>query len=285
MAAVLRATFYTMHHALAGWHQARLCSGWQHGLHLACHVRHVWCCVLVCAPPPARLGCVRVIVTCFVCGCVGCARRYGSTLIADDREDVLADLAALGCPALPDFSVTCSDSYKTTNPGACASFCDTNVIPCLDGDTCHTGGNVVLVFFAVIIGAMGIGQANPSATSLAKARVAGYEMFSVIHREVAISTASCACRCRVVSCRVVRCGGCLLMSALTLRVCTPAKGRPVSKDHMRGAIRFNNVHFSYPSRPDRKVQLPPPMHALCGPQLHASLVVSCTPPFTWRGRC
>ena len=148
---------------------------------------------------------MRVIVTYFVCGCVGCARRYGSTLIADDREDVLADLAALGCPALPDFSVTCSDSYKTTNTGACASFCDTNVIPCLDGDTCHTGGNVVLVFFAVIIGAMGIGQANPSATSLAKARVAGYEMFSVIHREVAISTASCACRCRVVSCRVVSC--------------------------------------------------------------------------------
>jgi len=226
---------------------------------------------------------VRVIVTYFVCGCVGCARRYGSTLIADDREDVLADLAALGCPALPDFSVTCSDSYKTTNPGACASFCDTNVIPCLDGDTCHTGGNVVLVFFAVIIGAMGIGQANPSATSLAKARVAGYEMFSVIHREVAISTASCACRCRVVSCRALWWLS-IDERSLISRVCAH---QPRAALCRRTTCEAPSVSTMSTSRTHPALTARYSCHprcVLCA--VHTSTPhSSCTPLFTWRGRC
>ena len=124
----------------------------------------------------------------------GLAFWFGSVLIADDREDLLADLGALECPNTPDFDVTCTQFYLDNQAAACKTFCEDVVFPCLLGETCHSGGNVVLVFFAVIIGAMAIGQATPSATSAAQAQVAAYQVFKVVDRVVPISAASGASR-------------------------------------------------------------------------------------------
>jgi len=99
---------------------------------------------------------------------------------------VLDELAAAGCGADPDFSITCSPSYLNATATVCVNLCNDVVFPCLGGTGCHTGGQVVLVFFAVIIGAIGIGQATPSGTSVAQAQVAGYKVFEVLDREVSI---------------------------------------------------------------------------------------------------
>ncbi|GAB9470376.1 Multidrug resistance protein abc superfamily, partial [Globisporangium polare] len=57
----------------------------------------------------------------------------------------------------------------------------------LDGNTCsgsncYNGGRVLTVFFAVIMGAMALGQAGPSVQAIFSARAAAFDVFDVIKR-------------------------------------------------------------------------------------------------------
>ncbi|XP_069504489.1 ATP-dependent translocase ABCB1 isoform X2 [Ambystoma mexicanum] len=78
-------------------------------------------------------------------------------------------------------------------------------------------GSVLTVFFAVIIGAFGIGQASPNIEAFANARGAAYAIFKIIDSEPKIDS----------------------FSALGAK-----------PDKVRGEIEFINVHFQYPSRTD-----------------------------------
>ncbi|KAF2069672.1 hypothetical protein CYY_009009 [Polysphondylium violaceum] len=80
-----------------------------------------------------------------------------------------------------------------------------------------TGGDVVAVFFGVIIGATSIGQASPNLSSFAQGRGAAYKIFQVIDRP---SKAN------------------------------PFSARGIKPTSLSGDIEFKNVSFHYPSRPD-----------------------------------
>ncbi|KAF1317727.1 Multidrug resistance protein abc superfamily, partial [Globisporangium splendens] len=65
----------------------------------------------------------------------------------------------------------------------------------LDGNTCsgngcYDGGHVLTVFFAVIMGAMALGQARPSVQAIFSARAAAYDVFEVIKRKSLIDPLS-----------------------------------------------------------------------------------------------
>lgn len=90
------------------------------------------------------------------------------------------------------------------------------------GSTCqHSGGRVVLVFFAMIIGAMGIGVAAPSFAALSAARVSAYKLFKVVDRKVSIDISDTS---------------------------KPSIASTGARD-----IVFSNVTFRYPSKPDTDV--------------------------------
>ncbi|XP_067650527.1 ATP-dependent translocase ABCB1-like isoform X2 [Haliotis asinina] len=84
----------------------------------------------------------------------------------------------------------------------------------------YQAGKMIIVFFSVLIGAFSLGNAAPSLQALATARGAAYTIFRLIDLEPAIDSSSTAGK------------------------------KPES---LSGTIRFNNVHFSYPSRPDVKI--------------------------------
>jgi len=179
----------------SGWRQEGVCSGFQHGFHDARHVLHIRTCLLVCRRGTCGALCVVCLSltlrlfahhTLAVPLAVPC--RFGSKLISDDREDALQSMTDAGCSAVPDFSVTCSPTYLASfsSTDVCATTCFNVVLPCLGGTDCFTGGQVVLVFFAVIIGAMAIGQATPSFSSAAQGQVAGHKIFEVVDRVVPI---------------------------------------------------------------------------------------------------
>ncbi|EGG19851.1 ABC transporter B family protein [Cavenderia fasciculata] len=86
-------------------------------------------------------------------------------------------------------------------------------------DHAWTGGDVLTVFFSVIMGAMALGQAAPSVTNFANGRGAAHKIFGVIDRQSKIDPFS-------------------------------KKGIEIAA---QGNIDFNNVSFSYPSRPDVKI--------------------------------
>lgn len=112
----------------------------------------------------------------------GLAFYVGALLIAGDRDDVMDAYNAARdvCPPLPTFACPASLSPE------CAALCSRVLDPCIKGDNCQTGGSVLAVFFAVIIGAMSLGQAQPSLSALAKGRAAAYKVFEVIRRRPAI---------------------------------------------------------------------------------------------------
>ena len=86
-----------------------------------------------------------------------------------------------------------------------------------DGDM--LAGDVLTVFFAVVIGAMGLGQASQLNPDIIKARHAAYHVFKIIDRvpEVDINLDG------------------------------------FQTDTIRGDILFKGVGFRYPSRPDQVV--------------------------------
>ncbi|XP_010222845.1 PREDICTED: multidrug resistance protein 1-like [Tinamus guttatus] len=84
----------------------------------------------------------------------------------------------------------------------------------------YTIGNVLTVFFSVLIGAFSIGQTAPSIEAFANARGAAYAIFNIIDTEPQIDSYS------------------------------EAGHKP---DHIKGDLEFQNVRFNYPARPDVKV--------------------------------
>ncbi|KAK2512847.1 hypothetical protein Q9233_015921 [Columba guinea] len=81
-------------------------------------------------------------------------------------------------------------------------------------------GNVLIVFFSVIVGAFSLGQAAPNLESVAKARGAAYEIYQIIDKKRLIDSSS---------------------------------KEGYKPDKLIGEIEFRNIHFSYPSRPDVKI--------------------------------
>ncbi|CAG8451736.1 11792_t:CDS:10 [Diversispora eburnea] len=82
------------------------------------------------------------------------------------------------------------------------------------------GGQVVNVFFSVLIGAFSLGNTAPNLTALANARGAAKKLFSVIDRVPVIDSSD--------------------PSGLKLK-------------SVKGRLEFRNIDFSYPSRPDVQV--------------------------------
>nr|XP_028606429.1 ATP-binding cassette sub-family B member 5 isoform X2 [Podarcis muralis] len=81
-------------------------------------------------------------------------------------------------------------------------------------------GKVLIVFFSVIVGAFSIGQASPNLESVANARGAAYEVFSIIRKPRPIDSSS---------------------------------SEGFKPDKLRGEIEFKDICFSYPSRPDTQI--------------------------------
>lgn len=84
----------------------------------------------------------------------------------------------------------------------------------------YTIGQVLTVFFSVLIGAFSIGQASPSIEAFANARGAAYEIFSIIDNKPSIDSFS---------------------------------KNGYKPDNIKGNLEFKNVHFHYPSR--KEVQI------------------------------
>ncbi|XP_037366487.1 ATP-dependent translocase ABCB1 isoform X2 [Talpa occidentalis] len=81
-------------------------------------------------------------------------------------------------------------------------------------------GQVLTVFFSVLIGAFSVGQATPSIEAFANARGAAYEIFNIIDNKPSIDSYS-------------------------------KNGH--KPDTIKGNLEFKDVHFSYPSRKEIKI--------------------------------
>eukprot|EP01115_Flamella_aegyptia_P000877 TRINITY_DN1130_c0_g1_i3.p1 TRINITY_DN1130_c0_g1~~TRINITY_DN1130_c0_g1_i3.p1 ORF type:complete len:523 (+),score=224.36 TRINITY_DN1130_c0_g1_i3:102-1670(+) len=82
------------------------------------------------------------------------------------------------------------------------------------------GGDVLTVFFSVLIGAFALGQASPSMESIAKGQGAAYKIYNTIDRETKIDSSS-------------------------------SKGKRLKQ--VIGNIEFRDVCFTYPTRADQTV--------------------------------
>ncbi|XP_023564485.1 multidrug resistance protein 1-like [Octodon degus] len=81
-------------------------------------------------------------------------------------------------------------------------------------------GQVLTVFFSVLVGTFSVGQASPNIEAFANARGAAYEIFKIIDNEPHIDSFS------------------------------PNGHKP---DNIKGNLEFRNIHFSYPSRKEVKI--------------------------------
>ncbi|KAI1885483.1 hypothetical protein AGOR_G00204160 [Albula goreensis] len=84
----------------------------------------------------------------------------------------------------------------------------------------YTIGSVLTVFFAVIIGAFAMGQTTPNVQAFASARGAAHKVYGIINNKPNINSFS---------------------------------DDGYKPDIIKGNIEFNNIHFTYPSRPDVKI--------------------------------
>ena len=81
-------------------------------------------------------------------------------------------------------------------------------------------GELLIVFFCVMIGAAQLGQVGPSFEAISNGRGAAFKVFEIIGRSPTID-------------------------------CLSDKGRKL--ENVSGNIEFTNVDFHYPSRPEIKV--------------------------------
>uniref|UniRef100_A0A3B3R1Z2 ATP-binding cassette, sub-family B (MDR/TAP), member 4 n=1 Tax=Paramormyrops kingsleyae TaxID=1676925 RepID=A0A3B3R1Z2_9TELE len=84
----------------------------------------------------------------------------------------------------------------------------------------YTIGDLLTVFFAVIIGAFAVGQTSPNIQAFASARGAAHKVFAIIDTKPHINSYS---------------------------------DKGYKPDLIKGNIDFQNIHFRYPSRPDVQV--------------------------------
>ncbi|CAN8253935.1 unnamed protein product [Cochlearia groenlandica] len=84
----------------------------------------------------------------------------------------------------------------------------------------YTGGQVLIIIFAVLTGSMSLGQASPCLSAFAAGQAAAYKMFETIKRNPVIDASD-----------------------------------PTGKvlDDIRGDIELKDVNFSYPARPDEQI--------------------------------
>lgn len=85
----------------------------------------------------------------------------------------------------------------------------------------YTPGKLLIVFFSVLIGAFSLGNAAPNLQNLATARGAAHTIFKIIDNEPLIDSSS-------------------------------PQGKRI-EGGLRGNIKFENVNFTYPSRPSVQV--------------------------------
>ncbi|KAG7393096.1 Antigen peptide transporter 2 [Phytophthora pseudosyringae] len=90
-----------------------------------------------------------------------------------------------------------------------------------DGSGCYDGGRVFTVFFAVMQGAMALGQAGPNLQAVFSACAAAFDVFELIKRPSLIEPTN------------------------------DHEGKKL--DRVSGDIDIDNVRFAYPSRPDAEV--------------------------------
>jgi len=83
-----------------------------------------------------------------------------------------------------------------------------------------TGGHVITVFFAIVIGAMSIGQASPALTAFSTGTGAAGKIYAVIERQSLVDSIA---------------------------------DEGLKPDTARGEVSFQDVHFTYPSRPDQPI--------------------------------
>lgn len=84
------------------------------------------------------------------------------------------------------------------------------------GESCYDGGQVITVFFAIVVGAMAFGQGAPSIQAVFAARVAAYDVFEMIDARSKID---------------------------------PLSDEGLKPERADGRIELQNVTFAYPSRP------------------------------------
>ena len=94
--------------------------------------------------------------------------------------------------------------------------------PVPNEDECFTGGRVLQVFFAVIMGAFSVGQVGPNFETIGNAQGAAVGLFEVIDRKSKIDP-------------------------------TEDTGDKPDPATLRGTIEFRNVTFAYPSRPNEPI--------------------------------
>ncbi|KAJ7379512.1 ABC transporter B member 11 [Desmophyllum pertusum] len=90
----------------------------------------------------------------------------------------------------------------------------------IDGEM--NGGDLLIVFFSVMFGAMQLGQAGPTFEAITTAQGAAYQVFLIIDRVPPIDSSS-------------------------------TDGVVLDHDSFKGNINFNNIELFYPSRPDIKI--------------------------------
>mmetsp|Transcript_840 Transcript_840/g.1660 ORF Transcript_840/g.1660 Transcript_840/m.1660 type:complete len:1377 (+) Transcript_840:236-4366(+) len=165
----------------------------------------------------------------------GLAFWLGAILVTNDRE-----AAAALFPPNPELNPLCAVGQELSTDDVNNLFCaleytgpgytlesDADVCACagcacgcfLD-DSCLTGGDVVLVFFSLVIGGMSLGQAAPGISAFTNGRAAAAKIYSILDREPLIDSTS---------------------------------DEGVQLEDVKGDFTFKNVTFAYPTRPDVRV--------------------------------
>lgn len=93
---------------------------------------------------------------------------------------------------------------------------------CISGDRCVTGGDVLAVFFSILMGSMALGQAMPPVMAFQTARLAIAKVLETINRKPLINSLS-------------------------------NEGLKPTASEVKGDITIKDLQFAYPSRPDHLV--------------------------------